>query len=76
MKDEFKLNNVTIVIDQTPMEREKGLYYLRATNKTSPLQAYGSPVEIGTRFGYWLSNTIAAMQKNDCKTIKIDLKWE
>lgn len=76
MKEKFALKNVTIVIDQTPIEREKGWYYLRATNENSPLQAYGSPVEIGTRFGQWLSNTIDAMSKNDCKTIKIELKWE
>lgn len=74
--EKFALKNVTIVIDQTPMEREKGLYYLRATNVNSPLQAFGTPEELGTRFGQWLSNTIAVMQKNDCKTIKIDMKWE
>lgn len=76
MKGKFALKNVTIVIDQTPMEREKGLYYLRATNENSPLQSYGTPQEIGERFGQWLSNTIAAMSKNDCKTIKIEMKWE
>lgn len=76
MKEEFALKNVTIVIDQTPKEREKGWYYLRSINENSPLQAYGSPVEIGTRFGQWLNNTIAAMAKNDCKMIKIEVKWE
>lgn len=76
MKEEFALKNVTIVIDQTPQEREKGLYYLRAINVDSPLQSYGTPQEIGERFGQWLSNTIAAMSKNDCKTIKMELSWE
>ena len=76
MKDEFALKNVTIVIDQTPIEREKGLYYLRATNVNSPLQSYGTPQEIGERFGQWLSNTITAMPKNDCRTIKMELTWK
>ena len=76
MKDKFALKDVTIIIDQTPLEQKKGLYYLRAINENSPLQSYGTPQEIGERFGQWLSNTIAAMQKNDCKTIKIELKWE
>lgn len=76
MKDTFKLKNVTLVIDQTPMEQEKGVYYLRATNDNSPLQCYGTPEHIGNTFGQWLSNTIAAMDKNDCKIIKMELTWE
>lgn len=78
MKEKFALKNVTIVIDQYPKERKKGkgMYYLRATNNNSPLQAYGTPHELGCRFGQWLSNTIAAMDNNDCSTIKMELKWE
>lgn len=76
MKDEFKLKSVSILIDQTQHEHKKGLFYLRATNVDSPLQSYGTPQEIGERFGQCLSNTLAAMQKNNCKIIKIELKWE
>ena len=76
MKDEFKLKSVSIVIDQTQLEREKGLFYLRAINVDSPLHSYGTPKEIGERFGQWLSNTLAAMQNNEYKTIKMELKWE
>ena len=76
MKDTFKLNNVTIHIDQTPSEREKGAYWLRSINPESPISAWGKPEEIGKLFGEWLSRTIAAMEKNNCSLIKIDLSWE
>lgn len=76
MKDKFELKNVTIVIDQTPMEREQGLYYLRATNEKSPLEIIGNPSQIGEKFGQWLKNTIAAMDRNNCKKIKMELTWE
>lgn len=76
MKDKFTLKKVTIHIDQTLMERKKGLYYLQATEDTSPLSFQGKPYEIGEIFGKWLGNTIAAMDKNNCKLIKIDISWE
>lgn len=72
----FALKKVTIVIDQTAMEHEKGLYYLRATDIDSPLQSYGTPQEIGERMGQWISNTIAAMNENKCKVIKMEITWE
>lgn len=76
MKDTFKLNNVTIHIDQSPSERAKGAYWLRSINPESPISAWGRPEEIGMLFGEWLSRTIAAMEKNNCSLIKIDLSWE
>ena len=76
MKHEFGLKNVTIVIDQTASEREKGVYYLRAIEHNSPLQAFGTPYEISTLLGQWLSNTLNKMSKNNCKTIKIEFSWE
>lgn len=76
MKDEFKLKNVTIHIDQTLLEQEKGCYYLRAINPSSPVSCWGTPDHIGQTFGKWLSDTITAMEKNNCKLIKIDLSWE
>lgn len=76
MENEFKLKNVTIAIDQTPLEREKGIYWLRSINPDSPISAWGQPEEIGILFGKWLCNTIAAMEKNNCKCIKIDISWE
>ena len=76
MEDKFKLKNVTIHIDQTPLEREKGAYWLRSINPESPISAWGKPEEIGQLFGTWLSKTIAAMEKNNCKLIKMDISWE
>ena len=76
MKDKFELKNVTVVIDQTPLEAKKSLYYLRATTQRSPLEIQGTPKEIGTMFGQWVTNTIAAMSKNNCTKIKINMRWE
>lgn len=76
MKDKFALKNVSIHIDQTLIEREKGCYWLRSINPNSPVSAWGKPNEIGQLFGEWLGNTIAAMNKNNCKLIKIDMSWE
>lgn len=76
MKDEFKLKNVTIVIDQTPMEHKYDVYYLRATTLHSPLNSFGTAEHISEMFCVWLCNTINAMDKNDCKKIKMDLTWE
>lgn len=72
----FALKKVTIVIDQTKMERERGLYYLRATDIHSPLQSHGTPQKISKNFGQWLSNTIAAMNENECKVIKMEITWK
>ena len=76
MKDTFKLKHVTIIIDQSSLEREKGDYYLRATDPRNPISAWGKPEKIGQLFGIWLSNTIKVMNKNKCKLIKIHLSWE
>lgn len=76
MKDTFELKNVSINIDQTPMERKRGIYWLRSINPVSPLSAWGKPNELGQIFGIWLANTIEAMNKNNCKLIKIDISWE
>ncbi len=76
MSKKFALKKVTIHIDQSQIEKEKGLYYLQATSDTSPLSFQGKPYEIGEAFGKWLGNTIAAMDINNCKLIKIDLSWE
>lgn len=72
----FALKKVTIVIDQTKMEREKGLYYLRAIDFNSPLQSHGTPQKISEIFAKWLSNTIAAMNQNDCKLIEMEITWK
>lgn len=76
MKIKFGLKNVSLVIDQTPLEREKGCYYLRALAENSPLQCYGTPQEISERFGQWLNNTISVMEANNCKAIIMEIKWE
>lgn len=78
MKDVFNLKKVTFVIDQSQKstEHEKGLYYLRATNANSPVQIYGSPSQIGETFGQLLSNTIEAMEKNNCEVIEMELLWK
>lgn len=73
---EFALKKVTIVIDQTAMERLKGLYYLRAIDFNSPLQSHGTAQEISERFSQWLSNTINAMDENNCKVIKMEITWK
>lgn len=76
MKDEFKLKNVTIVIDQTPTERQRGKYYLRATNMNSPLEILGTSGEVSEIFSQWLYNTMNAMGRNNCSKIKMELTWE
>lgn len=76
MEDTFKMKNVTIHIDQTSLERKKGVYWLRSINPENPISLYGKPQEIGKSFGDCLSRTIAAMEKNNCKLIKIDISWE
>lgn len=76
MKDTFELKNVTILIDQTLLEREKDEYWLRSINPESPLSVWGKPFEIGQLFGIWLNNTVSAMKKNNCKLIKMDISWE
>ena len=72
----FELKEVTLVLDQTPNEREKGLYYLRAVEVNSPLQLLGTPKEISDMFSRWLCNTIEEMNNNNCNTIKLVMSWK
>lgn len=76
METKFEVKQVTIIIDQTEMEREDGHYYLRATADNSPVCSYGTATEIGQQFGQMLSNTIAAMAENNCQTIIMEISWK
>lgn len=76
MNNEFKLNDVTIIIDQTPLEKEKNCYYLRAEEFDSPLSSWGPADIVSNRFAQWLENTLNAMSVNDCSTIKMTISWK
>lgn len=76
METKFDVKQVTIIIDQTEMEREDSHYYLRAIAENSPVSSYGTATEIGQQFGQMLSNTIAAMTENNCKIIIMEISWK